>query len=87
MGMSTDGLSYWQAESEGIELLETTLGDMLDSRADEIPAQEHFDIRRGPIATAQPDHFWRRPAQSSGVRVIGVQRGGAWIDGAGFAKG
>lgn len=37
MGMATDGLSYWQAESEGIELLETTLGDILDSRAEEVP--------------------------------------------------
>jgi hypothetical protein len=26
LGMTTDGLSYWQAESEGIELLDTTRG-------------------------------------------------------------
>jgi len=29
MGMTHDGLSYWQAESEGIELLETTIGNLL----------------------------------------------------------
>lgn len=29
MGMTTDGLSYWQAESEGIALLEMTIGDLL----------------------------------------------------------
>ncbi len=40
MGMTTDGLSYWQAESEGIELLDTTIGDLLDRRADALPAQE-----------------------------------------------
>jgi fatty-acyl-CoA synthase len=40
MGMTNDGLSSWQAESEGIELLETTIGDHLDRRADELPAQE-----------------------------------------------
>src|SRR5215469_12625107 len=40
MGMTTDGLSYWQAESEGIELLDTTIGDLLDRRADELPTQE-----------------------------------------------
>ena len=40
MGMTNDGLSYWQAESEGIELLETTIGDLLDRRADELPTQE-----------------------------------------------
>src|SRR6266566_1718894 len=30
MGMTNDGLSYWQADTEGIELLDTTLGDVLD---------------------------------------------------------
>ncbi len=29
MGMTMDGLSHWQAESEGTELLETTIGDLL----------------------------------------------------------
>ena len=28
MGMTTDGLSHWQAESEGIELLDTTIGEV-----------------------------------------------------------
>src|SRR5437899_1364175 len=40
MGMTGDGLSYWQAESEGLSLLETTMGDLLDRRATEIPTQE-----------------------------------------------
>ena len=40
MGMTTDGLSYWQAESEVIELLDTTIGDLLDRRATELPTQE-----------------------------------------------
>src|SRR2546421_9375324 len=40
MGMTIDGLSYWQAESEGIDLLDTTIGDLLDRRAKEIPTQE-----------------------------------------------
>ena len=40
MGMTTDGLSHWQAESEGIDLLDTTIGDLLDRRADELPTQE-----------------------------------------------
>ncbi len=40
MGMTNDGLSYWQAESEGIDLLETTIGDLLDRRAEELPTQE-----------------------------------------------
>ncbi len=40
MSMTTDGLSHWQAETEGIDLLDTTIGDLLDRRADELPAQE-----------------------------------------------
>ena len=40
MGITNDGLSYWQAESGGEPLLETTVGDLLDRRADEIPTLE-----------------------------------------------
>src|SRR3989475_5474516 len=40
MGMTMDGLSYWQAESEGIDLLDTTIGDLLDRRTTELPTQE-----------------------------------------------
>jgi fatty-acyl-CoA synthase len=40
MGMTTNGLSNLQAESDGIELLDTMIGDLLDRRADELPAQE-----------------------------------------------
>ncbi len=40
MGITTDGLSYWQAETEDIELLETTIGAFLDQRAEELPHQE-----------------------------------------------
>src|SRR5437773_5613381 len=40
MGMSTDGLSYWQSESDGIPLFEISIGELLDRRAEEIPTQE-----------------------------------------------
>jgi len=40
MGMTKDGLSYWQAETEGIDLLNKTIGDLLDRRADELATQE-----------------------------------------------
>ncbi len=30
MSVTKDGLSYWQAENEGYELLDTTIGDLLD---------------------------------------------------------
>jgi hypothetical protein len=38
MGMMNSGLSYWQAETEGIDLLALTIGDLLDQRAEENPA-------------------------------------------------
>ena len=31
MGMTNDGLSYWQAETSGEPLLEITIGDLLES--------------------------------------------------------
>jgi fatty-acyl-CoA synthase len=39
MGMTSDGLSYWQAE-HGFPLLDTTVGDLLDRRALEFPDKE-----------------------------------------------
>ncbi len=40
MGMTNDGLSFWLAETAGDPLLEKTVGDLLDQRADEIPSHE-----------------------------------------------
>ncbi len=40
MGMTNDGLSYWQAERTGFSLLDMTVGDLLDLRAAELPAKE-----------------------------------------------
>ena len=40
MGMTNDGLSYWQAENADQPLLEVTIGDLLDRRAEEFPTQE-----------------------------------------------
>ncbi len=33
MGMTMNGLSYWQAESEGINLLDTTIGDLFTAES------------------------------------------------------
>src|SRR5438309_427700 len=40
MSMTQDGLSYWQAESEGVTLLDTTMGNLLDHCAEALPTQE-----------------------------------------------
>ncbi len=40
MGLTNDGLSFWQADNTGGPLLEMTVGDLLDRRALELPEHE-----------------------------------------------
>ena len=82
MGMINDGLSYWQAETEGLELLETTLGDLLDSRAEEIPAQEAVVYSCYPEFGGALDIRWsyaefreRVNAVARGLMALGLQKG------------
>jgi fatty-acyl-CoA synthase len=82
MGMTTDGLSYWQAESEGIELLETTLGDILDSRAEEVPTLEAVVYSCYPEFGGALDIRWsyaefreRVNAVARGLMALGLQKG------------
>jgi fatty-acyl-CoA synthase len=82
MGMTNDGLSYWQAESEGLSLLETTLGDLLDSRAGEIPEQEAVVYSCYPEFGGALDIRWsyaefreRVNATARGLMALGLQKG------------
>src|SRR6184192_3681351 len=82
MGMSNDGLSYWQSECDGIPLLEISIGDLLDRRAEEIPTQEAivyscypefggaFDIR------LTYHEYWERVnAIARGLLALGLNKG------------
>jgi fatty-acyl-CoA synthase len=82
MGMTNDGLSYWQAESEGIELLETTIDDLLDRRADELPAQEAVVYSCYPefgdalnIRWTYQDYREQANAVAKGLLALGLNRG------------
>lgn len=82
MGMTKDGLSYWQAESEGTELLDTTLGDLLDSRAEEIPDREAVVYSCYPEFGGALDIRWtyaeyraRINAVARGLMALGLQKG------------
>src|SRR5256712_11777097 len=82
MGMINDNLSYWQAETEGIELLETTIGDLLDSHADEIPLQEAVVYSCYPEFGGALDIRWtyaefreRVNAVARGLMALGLQKG------------
>lgn len=82
MGMAADGLSYWQAQSEGIELLDMTIGDFLDLRADELPTQEAIVYSCYPefgdalnIRWAYQEYRERANAVAKGLLALGLQRG------------
>ncbi|HEX4716027.1 MAG TPA: AMP-binding protein, partial [Ktedonobacteraceae bacterium] len=82
MGMTTDGLSYWQAESEGIDLLELTIGDLLDRRADELPTQEAIVYSCYPefgdalnIRWAYQDYRDRANTVAKGLLAMGLAKG------------
>jgi fatty-acyl-CoA synthase len=82
MGMTTDGLSYWQAETEGIALLEMTIGDLLDRRADELPAQEAIVYSCYPefgdtltIRWSYQEYRERANAVAKGLLALGLQKG------------
>src|SRR5258708_39091452 len=90
MGMTNDGLSYWQAESDGVELLEMTIGDLLDRRADEIPTQEALVYSCYPEFGVSLDIRWtyheyreRVDAVARGLMALGLNYGvhiAVWAD-------
>ncbi len=82
MGMSNDGLSYWQAESEGSDLLDITIGDLLDRRAEEFPDKEAIVYSCYPEFGAALDIRWtyrdyheRANAVAKGLMALGLGKG------------
>jgi fatty-acyl-CoA synthase len=82
MGMTNDGLSYWQAESEGIDLLDTTIGDLLDRRAEELPAQEAVVYSCYPefgealnLRWTYQDYQERANQVAKGLLALGLSKG------------
>ncbi len=82
MGMTTDGLSYWQAESEGIDLLDMTIGDLLDRRADQLPTQEAIVYSCYPefgealnLRWTYQDYRERANAIAKGLMALGLNKG------------
>jgi fatty-acyl-CoA synthase len=82
MGMTTGGLSYWQAESEGIDLLDLTIGDLLDRRANELPTQEAIVYSSYPefgdaltLRWTYQDYRQRANAVAKGLMALGLKKG------------
>ncbi len=82
MSMSNDGLSYWQAESEGSDLLDITIGDLLDRRAEEFPDQEALVYSCYPefgaalyMRWTYRDYHERVNAVAKGLMALGLDKG------------
>jgi fatty-acyl-CoA synthase len=82
MGMTADGLSSWQTETEGIDLLDMTIGDLLDRRADELPTQEAIVYSCYPEFGGALDIRWtyqdyrnRANAVAKGLLALGLNQG------------
>src|SRR6266568_8809281 len=82
MGMSNDGLSYWQSESDGIPLLEISIGDLLDRRAEESPTQEAIVYSCYPefggaldIRLTYHEYRERVNAIARGLLALGLNKG------------
>lgn len=82
MGMTNDGLSCWQAEADGIDLLALTPGQLLDQRAAELPEQEALVYSCYPELGRALDIRWtyrqyrdRVDAVARGLLALGLQKG------------
>lgn len=83
MGMTNDGLSHWLAEETAdFPVLETTIGDLLDQRATEIPTQEAVVYSCYPEFGSALDFRWtyqdyrnRANAVARGLMALGLQKG------------
>jgi fatty-acyl-CoA synthase len=80
--MSNDGLSYWEAESDGFELLNITIGDLLDERAASAPEQEAVVYSAypefGPLLNGRwtyREYRDRANAVAKGLLALGLQKG------------
>src|SRR5437868_478585 len=82
MGVTIEGLSYWQAETEEINLLDMTIGDLLDRRADELATREAVVYSCYPefgdalnIRWTYQDYRNRANAVAKGLLALGLHKG------------
>lgn len=82
MSMSDDGLSYWRAESEGIDLLDITIGDLLDRQAEAFSEREALVYSCYPEFGTALDIRWtyrdyqeRVNAVARGLLALGLGKG------------
>lgn len=82
MGMTNDGLSHWQADTSSNPLLETTIGDFFDRRANELATKEALVYSCYPefgdllnIRWTYAEYQRRANAVARGLLALGFQKG------------
>ena len=82
MGMRNDGLSFWEAESDGFELLNITIGDLLDERATTSAQQEAVAYTAypelGPLLNLRwtyREYCERANQVAKGLIALGLEKG------------
>ncbi len=82
MGMTNDGLSHWQADTSGNPLLEMTVGDFFDKRANELAPKEALVYSCYPefgdtfnIRWTYAEYQRRANAVARGLLALGFQKG------------
>lgn len=82
MGMTNDSLSYWQTEREGDELLDMTIGDLFDRRAQDTPDREALVYSCYPefgqalaLRWTYREYYERSSAVAKGLMALGLQKG------------
>jgi fatty-acyl-CoA synthase len=82
MGMTTDGLSHWQAETSGARLLEVTIGELLDQRAEQLSTKEAVVYSCYPEFGGALDIRWtyreyreRADQVARGLMALGLNKG------------
>ena len=82
MAITNDGLSYWQAEQEERDLLDTTIGNLLDRQAKAFPDREALVYSCYPEFGTALDIRWtyreyheRANAVAKGLLALGLDKG------------
>ncbi|WP_069804468.1 AMP-binding protein [Thermogemmatispora onikobensis] len=82
MGLTTAGLSHWQGEPAEIPLLNMTIGDLLDHRAEELPSSEAVVYSGYPEYGGALDLRWtyrdlreHAEAVARGLLALGLHKG------------
>jgi fatty-acyl-CoA synthase len=82
MGMTTNSLSHWLAETSGVPLLDLTIGDLLDRRANELSTKEAVAYSGYPEFGGALDIRWsyqeyreRANQVARGLMALGLEKG------------